>query len=228
MNLVRPSLDQHRFAMKQSLSKNELSLVFPEFNSSALLQKISEHSSIKTYPAGSQLAIESDQKDYLSLSICLSGIIKIQRKLPNKKYLFLYNISNGEWCNASFINTLSKKHNLIATTDTQVSILYIPNEIAESLILDYPEWRNYFFQSISKMYENLLEVLDKQSGGTLEDKIKHYLEYQKNSLKTAYLNISHQSLANELNVARESVSRKLKQLEANGYLRLSRTKIILQ
>ncbi len=215
--------------MRQSLSKNELSLVFPEFKNSALLQEISEYAFIKRYPAGSQLADDTNEEASLSLSLCLSGIIKVQRKLPNKKYLFLYNVTKAEWCNVSFLNSVSKKnHNILATADTEVSILHVPNHVAERLMLKFPEWRNYFFKSISKMYENLLELIDKQSVGSLEDKIKHYLEYQKNSLKTAYLNISHQSLANELNVARESVSRKLKQLEACGYLRLSRSKIILE
>ena len=81
--------------------------------------------------------------------------------------------------------------------------------------------------SVAKMNENLLDILDQQSIGSLEDKIRYYLEYQKDSLQSVFLNISHQTPADELNISREYVSCKLKKLEEIGYLRLSRSKIIL-
>jgi len=214
--------------MQKPLTKSELSLIFPTLQNVDLLQKISENSKITKHPSGFQFEFNGAKEDQTTLYFCISGIIKIQKLLPNGRSLFLYNILRGEWCNISFFNSEAKmQHHLRGIAETELTMMHISAEMAEELGLNFPSWRNYLLHSVSKMQVNLLGVLDKQSVGSLEDKIKHYLEYQKNSLKTAYLNISHQSLADELNVARESVSRKLKQLEEGGYLHLHRSKITL-
>ena len=92
--------------MGKSISEFELSVIFPEFNNSGLLKKIRDNASLKSYAADYQFFFT--ESDHFSFSFCYSGIIEILRKLPNGKYLFLYNFSKGDWCNNGFFNRYSK------------------------------------------------------------------------------------------------------------------------
>lgn len=77
-------------------------------------------------------------------------------------------------------------------------------------------------------FENVLEAFNAVAFQKIDERLVTYLKNKTHSTPDRKLSSTHQAIANDLGLARETVSRLLKKLEHDGKIELSRGTILLK
>ena len=154
----------------------------------------------------------------------LEGIINIQKINLNGEQTNLYNIKDGEFCHEA----LSCISNLDSLNITGKAIQYsevciIPIEIVKRYIIKDKEFLLYIYEDLHRKFNAIIENKEEIMHESLETRLVKLL-MSKNS-KIIYA--THSELAFEIDSVREVVSRKLKNIEKLGYIKLERGKIVI-
>lgn len=190
------------------------------------LDKLKEHSTIKTFAEGE--VIMNEHSYIRSIPIVLKGSIRIMRTDEEGGEILLYYIRPGESCIMSFMGAMHGQPSMIkAIAEENVEILFIPVEKSTALIKESSEWLEYIFQLYHKRFEELLDVVNAVTFQKTDKRILHFLQEKRKLGNSADINITHQQLAEELGTSRVVVSRLLKQMETDGLVSLGRNKISL-
>lgn len=154
----------------------------------------------------------------------INGVIKIQRINSEGEETNLYNIRNGEFCHEA-LSCISNFESLNITgkaiQDSKVCL--IPIDIARSYLMKDNEFLSYIY---GDLYSKFITVIENKEGivhESLETRLVKLLINKKSNIIYG----THSELAFEIDSAREVVSRKLKNLEKRGYVKLERGKIII-
>ena len=123
------------------------------------------------------------------------------------------------------IHNDTSKVKAVAEDDTE--ILFIPIEKVSLLIKEYPEWLDYIFKLYHKRFEELLEVVNAVAFKKMDERLLNFIKKKCELTKSHTLYVTHEQLANELGTVRVVVSRLLKQMEYEGFIKLGRNKITL-
>ena len=194
--------------------------------SETTLNRLKEHSTIKTYAEGD---IIMNEHSYIrSIPIVLSGSIRVMRTDEEGGEILLYYIRPGESCIMSFLGGIhqdTSKVKAIAEEDTE--ILFIPIDKVSLLIKDFPEWLDFIFRLYHKRFEELLEVVNAVAFKKMDERLLNLLQKKTGLTNNQTLSVTHEQLANELGTARVVVSRLLKHMEDQGLVKLGRNKITL-
>lgn len=154
----------------------------------------------------------------------LKGCINIKRINEDGDETNLYNIHDGELCHEAFSCALKYKPlNIIGMAVQKSKVCIIPMEIVKKYLLNNSKFLSYMYEDIYKKFNIVIEKREDKNHKSLEKRIIEYL-LKKNS-KIIYS--THKDIANEIDSKREVVSRKLKEFERHGYIKLERGKITL-
>ena len=154
----------------------------------------------------------------------LKGNINIKRINSDGEETNLYNITDGELCHEALSCILQYKTlNIIGRAVQQSKVCIIPIEIVNKYLLNNSEFLSYMYKDIYEKFSVVIEKREDKNHKSLERRIIEYL-LKKNS-KIIYS--THKDIAYEIDSKREVVSRKLKELEREGYIKLERGKITL-
>ena len=190
------------------------------------LDKLKEHSTIKTFAEGE--VIMNEHSYIRSIPIVLKGSIRIMRTDEEGGEILLYYIRPGESCIMSFMGAMHGQPSMIkAIAEENVEILFMPVEKSTALIKESSEWLEYIFQLYHKRFEELLDVVNAVTFQKTDKRILHFLQEKRKLGNSADINITHQQLAEELGTSRVVVSRLIKQMETDGLVSLGRNKISL-
>ncbi len=198
-----------------------------EFKSSPLIgEKLTDFGFSKTYAEGE---IILNENAYINaIPIVTSGSIRVMRTEEDGREILLYYIKAGESCIMSFLGGLHHDTSKVKAIAEEASeILFIPIDKVHILIAEFPEWLDYIFRLYHKRFEELLEVVNAVAFKKMDERILKFLHTKCELTQSKELNITHEQLANELGTARVVVSRLLKQMEAEGMVKLGRNKISL-
>ena len=110
----------------------------------------------------------------------------------------------------------------IAIAAEETTILAIPTRYITEWQKEYKSWNNYVIRTFRKRYDELLFTFEGVAFEHIDKRILDYLNSRKIKNDSNIIEISHQSLANELGTTRVVVSRILKQFELDGKVRLHR------
>jgi CRP/FNR family transcriptional regulator len=194
--------------------------------SSQMRDTLYELGTIKQYKEGD--VIMNENSYIRAIPIVLQGSIRVMRVDEEGKEIFLYYIKSGESCIMSFLGGIHQETSKVkAVAEEDVEILFVPIEKASLLIKENAEWLDYIFRLYHKRFEELLSVVNEVAFKKMDDRILHYLKEKQKLSGSNDITITHQELADELGTARVVVSRLLKQLETDGFLKLGRNKISL-
>ena len=155
----------------------------------------------------------------------ISGTIKIQKINEKGEETNLYNIEKGQICHEAlscFLNCTSL--NIIGRAMQNSKICIIPFDIVNTYLLNNTLFLQYLYKDLYSKFNVIINVKEEVKHEPLTNRLIKLL-ISKNS-KNIY--VTHNDLAFELDSAREVISRKLKQLEKMGYLKLSRGKIQIE
>ncbi len=206
------------------ISPEHLKLKFPDVEIE-LLNQISEFGEVKEVEAG-EVLIRTGQH-LTSVIIVLSGTLKIYREGEDGGEYFLYYLKNSQACAMSLACLRHQETSqvmAIATEDTEV--LLIPMIKVNEWVREYQTWQEFVINTYRNRFEEVLTVLDHVAFRGMDERLEFYLKKQKSFLKKGNdIEMSHQSIANDLNTSREVVSRLLKKMEQRGMLKLHRNHI---
>ena len=154
-----------------------------------------------------------------SFLLLISGQVKVFT-LSEGRELVLYRVRPGESC----VMTTSC---LLGATDYQAygvaeSDLFgvaIPDRLFRELLAESSGFREFVFSTFSVRLSDLFGLVHEVAFYNLDRRVAKFL------LKASSEQVTHQQIADELGTVREIVSRRLKSMEKNGMLALSRNRI---
>lgn len=193
------------------------------FTESELIQQLLECKPVEL-PANQQLLKEGDYIKVIPL--ILEGTVKVIRLDENGKEILLYYISSGESCALSISAVLnSDKSKAIAITETNTLALLIPADKVREWMYTYKSWNKFVLSLYQQRFNELIDLFDELAFKNIDIRLISKLKEKLENRKSGIVTLTHQQLANELGTAREVVSRLLKQLEKQGYLKNYRGRI---
>lgn len=186
-----------------------------------LIEKISQHASIKDYQA-EELLMTTGQY-FRSTMLVVKGRIKLYRQGEDGGEFFMYYLEPGNACALSMICAIKQESSeVMAKAVEPTVVLSIPIVLMDNLMKDYRTWYYFVMETYRARFEELLMVIDSITFKALDERLIFYLKNQSEKLKTKQLHITHSEIAKDLNSSREVISRLLKKMEQKGLLILHR------
>lgn len=161
----------------------------------------------------------------IGILFVISGNIKIQKINEKGEETNLYNVEKGQLCHEAlscFMNC--KSLNIVAKAIQDSKICVIPFDIVNKYLLQDALFLQYIYKDLYNKFKLIINLKEEVKHESLTNRLIKLLINK----KSRNIYVTHNELAFELDSAREVVSRKLKQLEKEGYLKLSRGKIQLE
>lgn len=153
-----------------------------------------------------------------ALPFLLSGQVRIMRTTPEGKTIQLYTILPGEACvvsNGALLGALPFDATGIAATDIELAA--IPAAVVDALVAEEPAFRTFLFRLYGERIADLMGLVEAVAFQRLDQRLARLLVE-----RGPRLNVTHQSLADELGVAREMVSRVLRSFADRGLIEQQR------
>lgn len=198
---------------------------FPQIAEKALQEEIAQVGKIMEFKAGEVIM---DYGSYVRMvPLIIAGSIKVTREDEEVgKELLLYFLNAGDTCSMSFTCCMMDKKSAIRTVaidDTK--LIGIPVKQVDSWMGKYQSWKNFVMMSYDNKMLELVKVIDKIAFHGLDKRMEDYLKDLTQSTRNKTIKTTHQTIADDLNVSREAVSRLLKKLENIGTVKLGRNEI---
>lgn len=190
-----------------------------------LRETLLREAQVKTVPAGSLLVGEGS---YLKvIPIVLQGLVKVYRSEEGKEAL-LYYIRPVESCIMSVAATFSnEKAAFKAVAEEESQLLLIPARVVPHWQAAFPSFNLFITDLYKQRFEELLHAFNEVAFRRSDERLLHYLQDKAQALRSAEVPLTHQQIADELGIARETVSRLLKRLEQEGVVKLRRGVIMI-
>lgn len=186
----------------------------------------------KILDSAKEVILPSKQILYYTDDICedvlflKSGSVKIyiQPKEIGAEEMTLYTLDSGSQCIVNLFSTISGSKTLAtAETITPIEGWLVPREIILWLINNSSTFREFKMEMFGKRLNALIDLLSDVKFSSIEQRLLNWLYVQ--GLDT--IKITHDKIASIIGVTRETVSRNLKKLEQQGYIKLGRGMIAL-
>lgn len=205
---------------------NILQNQFMHFVEPELQEEIAVHGQLISFKAGQTIM---DYGGYIELvPLVVKGVLKVIREDENGHEIFLYFISNGESCTMSFSCCIRRKRSEIrASAEDDTLIIGIPVQYVDAWMMKYQSWKTFIMSSYDTRMNELIYAIDNIAFSKMDERLVRYLEEKSFALNTKTILTTHQDIASDLNASREAVSRLLKKLENDNYLKLGRNRIVL-
>lgn len=193
-----------------------------------LLKSIDEYSQGRVARSAVFRTLETDQ--YLSTDgekcpgfiFIIKGNLKIQRMNETGKETNLYDLGKGQLCN-EISNCFKGDDNLNicarAIQDSEICI--IPCGIAKRYLKEDKEFLRYMYNDLYRKHQLIIKNKESIKHEPLEKRLVKLLI----SKKARNIYATHSELAFEIDSTREVVSRRLKNFEKKGYIKMLRGKI---
>jgi CRP/FNR family transcriptional regulator, anaerobic regulatory protein len=160
------------------------------------------------------------------MPILLEGAIKIFREDYEEGELLLYFVEKGDTCAMSLACCMgNSKSEIRAVAETDVNIIMIPVVKMDEWLGKYKPWRDFIFKSYNSRLKEMLNAIDNLAFLNLNDRLYKYLKEKAKISKTQFVSSTHQEIAFDLHTSRVVVSRLLKVLENEKFIKLHRASI---
>ena len=157
--------------------------------------------------------------------VLAEGQVKVFTRSVEGRELVLYRIKAGEMCVLTTSCLLGgNNYPAEAVTESSVKAHLLPRSQFNELLDSDREFRHFVFDSFSQRLTALMMQMEQVTLDSVDQRLARFLLQQ---AKNNRLQITHQDIAINIGSAREVVSRRLKELEKRGLVRLSRGKIEL-
>lgn len=189
-----------------------------------LINQICKGGTLKQYSANEMIMDIGQVVEFMPLVV--SGSIKIMTENAEGNELLLYYLELGDTCAITLNCCTSKSKSAIrAVADEAVEVLFIPIEKMDEWMITYQKWRAFVLDSYNTRVMEMLSAIDNLAFNNMDERLKKYLKDKVWVSKSEELNITHYEIANDLNSSRVVISRLMKKLENNGYIKQGRNKI---
>lgn len=163
------------------------------------------------------------------MPILIHGAIKILREDEDEGEFLLYFLEKGDTCAMTLSCCMGNKQSKIrAIAETRGELIMLPVTKMDEWLAKYSTWRNYVFDSYNNRLDEMLNAIDNLAFNDMKDRVKKYLLDVATINNGRIVNKTHQEIAFALNSSRVVISRLLKVLEKEGFIKLDRNKITIK
>ncbi len=161
------------------------------------------------------------------MPLIINGAVKVFRQDDDGDEYILYFIEGGDTC-AMTLNCCmtGAKSEIKAVAEVDTELIMIPITKMEDW-LHFKSWRTFVFQSYNNRLSEMLAAIDSLAFMNMNERVLKYLRDKVIINKDELLDITHNIISMELNTSRVVISRILKKLEIDGFIKLHRNKIEL-
>ena len=200
---------------------------FPQLSDLKLRKAILETATLREVKKGDILI---DYGTYVKMiPLVVEGCIKVTRQFEDGRELFLYHLYPGDSCAISVSCCMSAEPSpFFAIAEDDSKIIGIPTELIDHWQTKFPVWNRFMIGIYEDRFKELVLALDDIAFKKLDERLMDYLRKKTEAQNSLKIEITHQQIAEELNTARETISRLLKSLESKKYLSLGRNTIELK
>lgn len=164
--------------------------------------------------------IFSEGDDIDSVLVLDTGKIKINSySSDGKEYIFDILVSEDAYGENLLFGKKKYNVNLVAITD--IKYYLIPFKSIEKMLFEYPEMSLKIIEILSKRLDNSLELNEILFEDDAFLKVAGYLIYRSKRLNSNVIELSREEIASNINLRRETVSRKLSELKDQGLVELN-------
>ncbi len=187
---------------------------------------IEEHATFLTFPADEVLLVPDTYVRVLPFIV--AGSVKIYREDEEGNEIFLYYVEKMQTCAMTALACLGgDKSKIKAVCEVETTLWAIPMESVEEWMAEQISFRRFILRTCGQKFDELFKAVDNLAFKKLDERLLHYIREYCKTNEVRYISKTHQELATEMNTSREVVSRLLKQMERQGYVRLARSRISL-
>lgn len=166
--------------------------------------------------------LSSREETCLGVLFVLKGSINIQKINEDGEETNLYNINKGELCHEAVSCLLSRDSlNIIGKAVENSEVCILPLEVSKRYLMNNILFVDYMYTDLYKKFKGIIENKEKIIHESLDKRLIKLL-IEKGS-KVIY--VTHSELAFQLDSSRKVISRKLKIIEKDGYIKMQRGKI---
>ena len=201
------------------LTKEKLLQLFPDWEQ-ALYEEVLEHATFKTAEAGTVLLKKG--QNIKSAMLVIEGTVKLYQEDDEGSEYFMYHLNPGEACAVTLVcNYHLEQSQVLAKAVTDIGYISIPLEYMDKWLQHYKSWHYFVIRTYRNRYEELLRTINEIAFKNMDERLEFYIKKHVGQFgKTVKL--THQEIANDLNTSREVISRLLKKMENNGWIKMNR------
>ncbi|MEO9870647.1 Crp/Fnr family transcriptional regulator [Ekhidna sp.] len=160
------------------------------------------------------------------IPLVLEGLLKVMRKDPDGKEVFLYYLEKGETCAMSITCCMDNRKVEYSLKAEEDSIIWmIPTRYLDSWIAKFPSFRRFVLTSYQTRFDELLIAIDSIVFSKMDSRLYKYLLDTKQATGSFTINKTHEQIAKDLDTSRVVVSRLLKQMEREEKIEQYRNRI---
>ena len=153
----------------------------------------------------------------------LDGTIRVQLSSSRGRQITLCRLAPGDFCGLTTSCLLGRtEYTADAISESHGEAVAVSREAFHKAFERSPGFRRYVLQGYSANYANFIARIEQLAFVPIDTRLSNaLLDFHRKGEDR----VTHQELAVELGTAREVVSRRLKQFESEGWIRLSRGRI---
>lgn len=196
-----------------------LKKLFPDWEE-GLYEAIVKEAELKQAKAGDVL-LKMGQ-NIKSAMLVVEGTIKLYQEDEDGGEYFMYHLNPGEACAVTLVcNYHHEQSHVLAKAVTDIQYLAIPIEFMEKWLNEYKSWHYFVIKTYRSRYEELLKTIHEVAFKNMDERLEFYIKKQVAQFGVT-VKLTHQEIANDLNTSREVISRLLKKMEHNNWIKMNR------
>lgn len=159
------------------------------------------------------------------IPIVTKGCLRVLRQNEQGDETFLYHIMPGESCAMSLTCcAMHKASEIKAIAEEDTELWAVPIEQITQWE-SFKEWKDFIANTYQSRFNKMLQVIDDIAFKKMDERLWHYLLARSTAKQTNILHISHEEIAQELNIQREAATRLMKKLKETGCIETGRNEI---
>ena len=172
--------------------------------------------------------IHTCDKQCVGLVYVISGNVRLYLLSEEGREVTLFHVLAGDTCviSASCVMEQISFHNELSAAE-KTEILIIPAAVFGRIIKDNIYVRCHMYEQTSKALSDSMWVIQQIIFKSIDSRVASFLLEESDRTGSETLNITQETIATEINTAREVVARMLKRFAAEGYIQNQRGKIII-
>lgn len=201
------------------INQEKMQELFPKLEEE-LYNELMLHGEVKEVPAGATMLRIG--QIIRSTMLVLDGVVKLYQEDDEGNEFFIYHIQPGQACAVSMVCTYTQeKSQVMAKALTDVTVLTIPLEYMDEWLSKYKSWHYFVIKTYRSRYDELLRTVNEIAFKNMDERLEFYLRSQVRQLGKQ-VKLTHQDIATDLNSSREVISRLMKKMEKNGWIKIYR------
>lgn len=180
----------------------------------------------RTYTKGS--IVFDNSSSCLGLLNVISGQVRAYLVSDEGKEVTIFKLEDNDLCVLSascIIKQITFDTQLVANEDTKV--LIVPSNIIEDLAYMNIELRCYLYEKALARFSDVMWNMQELLFKGLDSRVANYLINQYERTDSTIIKVTHEEIANDINSAREAVTRILKLFVQDGLIKLQKGTIEL-